>query len=95
MKDFKQAAEETKKRLGVDLFFICDKKPGACRGWDKWEGCPVCMNDMCHHTSNPDHAKYKENIKSFDIVERGDGSIGYFEKEREVCGRVIDFSEVK
>ena len=91
MKDFKQAAEETKKRLGVDLFFICDKKPGACRGWDKWEGCPVCMNDMCHHTSNPDHAKYKENIKSFDVVERGDGSIGYFEKEREVTGRVIDF----
>lgn len=95
MKDFKQAAEETKKRLGVDLFFICDKKPGACPGWDKWEGCPVCMNDFCHHTSNPDHAKYKENIKSFDVVERGDGSIGYFEKEREVCGRVIDSSGVK
>ena len=35
MKDFKQAAEETKKRLGVDLFFICDKKPGACPGWEK------------------------------------------------------------
>lgn len=91
MDDFKQAAEDTKKRLGVDLFFICDRKPGACSGWDKWKGCPVCMNDMCNHTSDPDHAKYKENIKSFDVVERGDGSIGYFEKKREMTGRVIDF----
>lgn len=91
MKDFKQAAEETKKRLGVDLFFICDRKPGACRGSDKWKGCPVCVADYCHHTSNPDHAKYKDNIKSFDVVERGDGSIGYFEKDHETTGCVIDF----
>lgn len=94
MKDFKQAAEETKKRLGVDLFFICDKLPGACRRRDSKCWC-ACMNDLCHHTSNPDHAKYKDNIKTFDVVERGDGSVGYFEKEREVTGRVIDFSGVK
>lgn len=95
MKDFKQAAEEMKKRLGVELFFICDKKPGACCGWDSRYGWCACMNDMCHHTSNPDHAKYKDDIKTFDVVERGDGSIGYFEKDREVCGRVIDFGGVK
>ena len=53
--------------------------------------CDRCMNDMCHHMSNPDHAKYKDNIKAFDVVERGDGSIGYFEKKRETPGRVIDF----
>ena len=93
MKDFNQAVEEAKKQLGVDMFFICDRKPGACRGWDKWKDCPTCINDFCHHTSNPDHAKNKDSIKTFEIVERGDGSIGYFEKEQ--YGRVIDFSEVK
>ena len=90
MENFKQAAEEIKKRLGVDMFFICDKMPGACRSRDSKGWC-ACMNDLCHHTSNPDHAKYKDYIKSFDVIERGDGSVGYFEKEREMTGRVIDF----
>lgn len=93
--DFKRAAEETKKRLGVDLFFICDKKPGACRGSEKWEGCPTCMNDLCNHTSNPDHAKYKNDIKTFNVVERGDGSIGYFETDTWSESHVVEFSEVK
>ena len=97
MKDFKQAAEEMKKRLDVDMFFICDKKPGACRGWSK--GWSVCMNVMCHHTSNPDHAKYKNEIKVFEVIDRGDGRLGYMEKnvltDGAFEGCAIDFSEVK
>lgn len=39
-------------------FYLCDKQPGACRGWERgmWQHCE---NYMCFHTSNPDHAKYK------------------------------------
>lgn len=92
MKDFKQAAEEMKKSLGVDMFFICDKKPGACRG-------PACMRSFCRHTSNPDHALYKNELKVFEVIGRGDGRIGYFEKDVLMDdpfeGCVIDFSEVK
>ena len=97
MKDFKQAAEEMKKRLGVDLFFICDKKPGACRGWSK--GWSACMNEMCNYTSNPDHAMYKNEIKVFEVINRGDGRIAYLEKnvlmDEPFEGCAIDFSEVK
>jgi len=96
MKDFKQAAEEIKKRLDVDMFFICDKKPGACRGWEKCVSIPVCV---CHHTSDPDHAKYKNEIKIFKVINRGDGRIAYFEKDvlmdEPFEGCAIDFSEVK
>lgn len=97
MKDFRQAAEKMRKRLGVDLFFICDKKPGACRGWSK--GWSMCMNEMCEHTSNPDHAKYKNEIKVFKVINRGDGRIAYFEKnvltDEPFEGCAIDFSEVE
>lgn len=93
MKDFKQAVEETKKRLGVDLFFICDRKPGWCNGWSG------CQNELCHHTSDPDHARYKNNIKTFEPVELGDGKIGYFERDVLIdapfTGCAINFSEVK
>ena len=99
MKDFKQAAEETKKRLGVDLYFICDRKPGACRGWDSKYGWCACMNEMCDHTSNPDHAKYKNEIKAFKVINRGDGRIAYFENnvltDDAFEGCAIDFSEVE
>lgn len=37
--------------------YICDKQPGACRGWNK--GWKKCENEMCMHTSNIEHAKYK------------------------------------
>lgn len=37
--------------------YICDKKPGACRGWQG--GWKQCENDMCFHTSNRKHRKYK------------------------------------
>ena len=37
--------------------YICDKKPGACRGWEG--GWKQCENDMCFHTSNRKHRKYK------------------------------------
>lgn len=39
-------------------FYICDKKPGACSGWDKgWKN--VCRNELCFHTSNKAHRKYR------------------------------------
>lgn len=38
-------------------FYICDKKPGACIGWEK--GWTKCENEMCFHTSNRKHRKYK------------------------------------
>ena len=97
MKDFKQTAEKMKKRLDVDMFFICDKKPGACRGWSK--GWSECTNEFCRHTSNPDHAKYKNDIKCFKTISRGDGRFAYFEKDvltdEPFEGCAIDFSEVK
>ena len=35
--------------------FICDKQPGACKGWLKcWSRCE---NDFCYHTSNIEHAR--------------------------------------
>lgn len=37
--------------------YICDKKPGACSGWEK--GWTKCENEMCFHTSNRKHRKYK------------------------------------
>lgn len=36
-------------------FWICDKKPGACRGWPN--GWKRCENDMCYHTTNIEHAR--------------------------------------
>ena len=97
MKDFKQAAEEMKKRLDVDMFFICDRNPGACRGWSK--GRLSCKFGFCNHTSDPEHAKYKNELKVFEVINRGDGRIGYFEKkvliDEPFEGLTIDFSEVK
>lgn len=37
--------------------YICDKKPGACKGWG--EGWETCQNEMCFHTSNRKHRKYR------------------------------------
>ena len=97
MKDFKQAAEKMKNRLDVDMFFICDRKPGACRGWSK--GWPECTNKFCRHTSDPDHAMFKNEIKAFKVINRGDGRIAYFESnvltDDAFEGCAIDFSEVE
>ena len=52
--------------------YICDKKPGACTGWEKdkdgnaWQ---KCENEFCFHTSKVEHAKYKnESSRTFAIV---------------------------
>ena len=39
------------------ILYLCDMKPGACRGWEK--GWTQCMNEMCEHTTNASHARIK------------------------------------
>lgn len=50
-----------------ERLYLCDKKPGACRGWDK--GWTRCMNEMCDHTTNANHARVK-NGHLFVLVDR-------------------------
>ena len=58
--------------------YICDKKPGACAGWEK--GWKQCENKMCFHTSNIEHARYKhEPMKKFERVKLSDDTILLFE----------------
>ena len=55
------------------FFYICDKKPGACDSWEKfgWKKCETVVG--CCHTTNKEHAKYKEGtclISMLDGVEK-------------------------
>lgn len=63
--------------------YICDKKPGACTGWKKdkdgiaWQ---KCENELCFHTSNIEHAKYKRDpMQKFEMVKQSDDSMLLFE----------------
>ena len=81
MNSFEEEANRIKEKLNADIFFLCDKLPGACNGWRK--GWLSCMNDLCRHTSDPHHARYKNNIKTFNVIERGDNKFAYFETDPE------------
>lgn len=35
--------------------FLCDKKPGACKSWDR-HGWTKCESEVCHRTTDPAHA---------------------------------------
>ena len=37
--------------------YICDKKPGACKSWEKY-GWEKCESEYCSHTTNKDHALF-------------------------------------
>lgn len=59
-------------------FYICDKKPGACGGWK--HGWKKCINEFCLHTSNVEHAKYKnESGRKFAIVKQSEEKTIFFE----------------
>lgn len=63
--------------------YICDKQPGACGGWKK--GWKKCENEMCFHTSNIEHAKYKhDTTQKFEMVKQSENTMLLFEF-RGVC----------
>lgn len=36
--------------------YLCDKKQGACKSWEKY-GWKECSSEVgCNHTTNPEHA---------------------------------------
>lgn len=40
----------------MSKIYLCDKKKGACKSWDKfgWTECDSSCD--CNHTTNPEHA---------------------------------------
>ena len=63
-----------------EYLYICDKQPNACgrHGWR--EGWTKCENEMCMHTSNIEHAKYKNDPgRKFAIVQRSENETSLFE----------------
>lgn len=53
----------------MKYFYLCDKKPGACSGWEK--GWTKCENLACSHTTDRSHAKNKKN-RYFDVYDNGE-----------------------
>lgn len=41
----------------MSKIYLCDKKKGACKSWEKLGWTEHCESDVgCNHTTNPDHA---------------------------------------
>ena len=60
------------------FFYICDRKQGACSGWKK--GWAKCENEMCMHTSDIKHAKYKAvECRKFEAEKHADNETAFFE----------------
>lgn len=59
-------------------FYLCDKKPGACKGWENgWTKCP---DDFCEHTSNAAHARIKTG-HHFNLELNSNGEAFFWEVE--------------
>ena len=58
-------------------FYLCDKKPGACK-----RAKIVCPNKDCHHTTNEKHAKNKAG-RRYNLIVNEDGSAERWEVENE------------
>lgn len=60
--------------------YLCDKKKGACCGWEK--GWTRCMHEMCEHTTNENHARVKD-VHLFVFLDEYDGASVYMEVEHD------------
>lgn len=61
-------------------FYLCDRKPGACKSWKKY-GWTFCHNPMCEHTTNPDHSRNKIG-RMFRLIVNEDGTAERWEIEK-------------